>query len=194
MLDWQKRRWRSNSRKITSMTIQHTAYARVGLLGNPSDGYFGKTLAFSASNFAATVTLEPSESLVILPHPVHDPSKFASLQQLVRISLSPRNSNSDFAAACYWKCRVRRTRLGIANILLTSWYVSGCFCDAVLWFFCYCHGSYIISVYVSLEIDCDLVLTNVFEWVCTFTKQDHHPLVASILLILPKCSTMVTSF
>ncbi|CAK9265357.1 unnamed protein product [Sphagnum jensenii] len=64
------------------MTIQHTAYARVGLLGNPSDGYFGKTLAFSASNFAATVTLEPSESLVILPHPVHDPSKFASLQQL----------------------------------------------------------------------------------------------------------------
>jgi glucuronokinase len=64
------------------MTIQHTAYARVGLLGNPSDGYFGKTLAFSVRNFAATVTLEPSESLVILPHPVHDPSNFASLQQL----------------------------------------------------------------------------------------------------------------
>lgn len=114
------------------MTIQHTAYARVGLLGNPSDGYFGKTLAFSVRNFAATVTLEPSESLVILPHPVHDPSKFASLQQLVRIFLSPRNSNSDFAAACCWKCRVRRTRLGIANILVTFWYVSGCCCDAVL--------------------------------------------------------------
>jgi hypothetical protein len=71
------------------MKIQHTAYARVGLLGNPSDGYFGKTLAFSVSNFAATVTLEPSESLVILPHPLHDPSKFASLQQLVSISYLP---------------------------------------------------------------------------------------------------------
>jgi hypothetical protein len=122
----------SESRKIMRMTIQHTAYARVGLLGNPSDGYFGKTLAFSVSNFVATVTLEPSESLVILPHPVHDPSKFASLQQLVSYLLCPRNSNSDFAAACCWKCQVRRTRLGIANILVTSWYVSGCCCDVVL--------------------------------------------------------------
>jgi hypothetical protein len=146
------------------MTIQYTAYARVGLLGNPSDGYFGKTLAFSVSNFAATVTLEPSESLVILPHPVHDPSKFASLQQLVSISFYlPRNINSDFAAACCWKCRVRRTRLGVANILVTSWCVSGCCCDAVISFFCCCDGSYIRCVYVSLEIDFDLVLTNVFE-------------------------------
>lgn len=63
--------------------IQHRACARIGFLGNPSDGYFGNTLAIAISNFGATVTLEPSETLMIRPHPLHDPWQFASLQQLV---------------------------------------------------------------------------------------------------------------
>jgi len=33
--------------------IETYGYARAGLLGNPSDGYFGKTLSFAMSNFRA---------------------------------------------------------------------------------------------------------------------------------------------
>jgi glucuronokinase len=68
--------------------IEHHAYARIGFLGNPSDGYYGNTIALAIANFKATVTLEPSDTLVIRPHPVHDPSRFDSLQQLVRESQS----------------------------------------------------------------------------------------------------------
>lgn len=63
--------------------IQHKAYARVGFLGNPSDVYHGKTIAFSLSNFYATVHLRPSKELVIQPHPTHDLVTFDSHHQLV---------------------------------------------------------------------------------------------------------------
>lgn len=39
-----------------------SAPARVGILGNPSDGYGGRTLAFAVDAFSATVDLEPIES------------------------------------------------------------------------------------------------------------------------------------
>jgi glucuronokinase len=45
--------------------IETYAYARAGLLGNPSDGYFGKTIAFAMSNFRARVLLNPSARLEI---------------------------------------------------------------------------------------------------------------------------------
>ncbi|KAE8706268.1 putative glucuronokinase 2 [Hibiscus syriacus] len=64
------------------MVIERKAYARVGLLGNPSDVYFGKTISFSIGNFWATVRLEPSHRLVIKPHPVHDLVQFDSLDHL----------------------------------------------------------------------------------------------------------------
>lgn len=35
--------------------IYHGVYARVGLLGNPSDGFFGKTISLSLANFCAEV-------------------------------------------------------------------------------------------------------------------------------------------
>jgi glucuronokinase len=63
--------------------IEHKAYARVGFLGNPSDVYFGKTIAFSISNFFATVKLRPSKDLIIQPHPTHDLVNFSSIHQLV---------------------------------------------------------------------------------------------------------------
>jgi glucuronokinase len=63
--------------------IEHKAYARVGFLGNPSDVYFGKTIAFSISNFFATVKLRPSKDLIIQPHPTHDLVNFSSNHQLV---------------------------------------------------------------------------------------------------------------
>ncbi len=45
--------------------IETYAYARAGLLGNPSDGYFGKTIAFLVRNFRARVLLSPSARLEI---------------------------------------------------------------------------------------------------------------------------------
>lgn len=49
------------------MIIQTKAYARAGLIGNPSDGYFGKTIAFIIKNFSAKVALYESPRLTILP-------------------------------------------------------------------------------------------------------------------------------
>jgi glucuronokinase len=49
------------------MIIQTRAYARTGLIGNPSDGYFGKTISFILKNFSARVTLYESPRLTILP-------------------------------------------------------------------------------------------------------------------------------
>lgn len=66
-----------------SQSIEHKAYARVGLLGNPSDVYYGHTISLSLGNFWASVKLEPSEHLVINPHPVHDLVQFQSLDHLV---------------------------------------------------------------------------------------------------------------
>jgi glucuronokinase len=43
--------------------IETKAYARAGLLGNPSDGYNGKIIAVSIRNFAARVVLEESSEL-----------------------------------------------------------------------------------------------------------------------------------
>lgn len=49
------------------MTIQQRSFARAGLLGNPSDGYFGKTISISIRNFEAGVTLQESSELQIVP-------------------------------------------------------------------------------------------------------------------------------
>jgi glucuronokinase len=52
-------------------------------VGNPSDGYFGKTISFTFGNFCAEVTLYESPQLEILPCQ-KDQSTFASIQDLVR--------------------------------------------------------------------------------------------------------------
>ncbi|XP_061781525.1 glucuronokinase with putative uridyl pyrophosphorylase isoform X3 [Nerophis lumbriciformis] len=49
--------------------ITFRSYARVGLMGNPSDGFNGKTIAMSISNFWAEVTLIESQTLD-LPKPI----------------------------------------------------------------------------------------------------------------------------
>lgn len=61
--------------------IETFAYARAGLLGNPSDGYFGKTIALSARNFRARVLLYPSARLEIRPSKADMPI-FESLDDL----------------------------------------------------------------------------------------------------------------
>lgn len=47
--------------------IETVAYARAGVLGNPSDGYFGKTLALTLRNFRSRTILYPSAKLEIRP-------------------------------------------------------------------------------------------------------------------------------
>jgi hypothetical protein len=73
-----------SSRK--SNEIAHKVYARVGLLGNPSDVYYGRTISFSLANFWATVKLQPSHHLIITPHPTHDLVQFSGLDHLVSFS------------------------------------------------------------------------------------------------------------
>ena len=63
------------------MIIKSHAYPRAALIGNPSDGYFGKTIAFTFANFQADVTVYDTPVLEILPAR-RDHSRFASLAEL----------------------------------------------------------------------------------------------------------------
>ncbi len=63
------------------MIIRATAYPRAALIGNPSDGYFGKTIAFTFSNFSARVTLYESPELEIVPSR-RDGSTFPGIKAL----------------------------------------------------------------------------------------------------------------
>jgi glucuronokinase len=61
--------------------IRTHAYARAGLLGNPSDGYFGKTIALPVRNFRASVVLYewPELEIVLAPQ---DRCSFNSIDDL----------------------------------------------------------------------------------------------------------------
>lgn len=62
--------------------IVRTAPARVGLLGNPSDGYGGRTLSLAVPRFEATVTLEPADRLEIVANDDDEP-RWGSVADLV---------------------------------------------------------------------------------------------------------------
>lgn len=64
------------------MIIDKPGYARVALLGNPSDGFYGKTIALLVRNFAARVEIWESPELSIVPDRTHDPTVFGSLEEL----------------------------------------------------------------------------------------------------------------
>jgi len=49
--------------------VEEHACARAGLLGNPSDGYGGKAIAFSLTNFRARAVIEPAEDFALVPGP-----------------------------------------------------------------------------------------------------------------------------
>ncbi len=65
------------------MIITAHAYARAGLVGNPSDGYFGKTISFIIRNFAATVKLWESPHFEILPTK-EDFARYDSISHFLR--------------------------------------------------------------------------------------------------------------
>jgi glucuronokinase len=62
--------------------IEKKTYARIGIMGNPSDGFYGKTISSCITNFHAVVTLAESEKLRIIPHREFDPTEFSCLNQL----------------------------------------------------------------------------------------------------------------
>ena len=64
------------------MCIVKTIGARIGLLGNPSDGFHGKTLASLIANFCAQVWLEESDAVCIAPDGRCDAMTWASLDEL----------------------------------------------------------------------------------------------------------------
>src|SRR5215203_1918231 len=65
------------------MIITAHAFARAGLVGNPSDGYFGKTISFVIRNFQATVRLWESPHFEIVP--THgDFARFETVTQFLR--------------------------------------------------------------------------------------------------------------
>lgn len=64
------------------MACEATAYARAGLIGNPSDGYFGKTISFTIRDFAAKVSLYEHPEVEIIPS-LRDRSTYASVRDLV---------------------------------------------------------------------------------------------------------------
>jgi len=64
------------------MIIESRAYARAGLLGNPSDGYFGKTISIIVRNFGAHVSLYQTPELKIEARD-QDLNIFHNMSQLV---------------------------------------------------------------------------------------------------------------
>ena len=65
------------------MIIAETAYARSGLVGNPSDIFNGKTISLLFDRFKAAVKLYETPTLTIKPNS-RDLTRFESLEELIR--------------------------------------------------------------------------------------------------------------
>jgi mevalonate kinase len=65
------------------LIIRKQAFARAGLVGNPSDGYHGQTISFIIRDYAATVILYEWDEIEILGSR-EEKSRFNSIQHLAR--------------------------------------------------------------------------------------------------------------
>ena len=65
--------------------LRGVAYARAGLLGNPSDGYGGMTISCCLKNWAAEVTLRPAPRLRVIAG--RDEARELGLAHLDRVGL-----------------------------------------------------------------------------------------------------------
>jgi glucuronokinase len=65
------------------LLLRRKAYARAGLVGNPSDGYHGKTISIIVRDFCAEVVLYEWEDVELLATELEQ-SRFRSVQDLVR--------------------------------------------------------------------------------------------------------------
>lgn len=65
--------------------IRSRAYPRAGLIGNPSDGYHGKTISFTFSNYFAETVIYEAPQIELLPsrrdQPIYE--SFESLEQSI---------------------------------------------------------------------------------------------------------------
>src|SRR5215831_12584323 len=64
--------------------VRREAYARAGLLGNPSDLFEGRVLALTLANFRAAVTIEPAQRLEIAPG-ADDRTEYPSLVEAAQM-------------------------------------------------------------------------------------------------------------
>jgi glucuronokinase len=104
------------------MIIETRAYARAGLLGNPSDGYFGKTISIIVRNFGAVVTLYESPTLVI-EEQEEDTNRFSSIYRLSeQVSLTGYYGGARLLKAAIKKfcdyCEKNQIRLDNKNFTL----------------------------------------------------------------------------
>lgn len=54
---------------IIPNSITGECYSRIGLVGNPSDGYYGNCLSVSVNNFSTKVVLLKSDRIQVIPNP-----------------------------------------------------------------------------------------------------------------------------
>ena len=64
-------------------TVRTRSFARAGLLGNPSDGYFGKTVSFTFTQFGVELAMSESSRIRFQQGEVDD-ATFASLDEMSR--------------------------------------------------------------------------------------------------------------
>lgn len=79
--------------------ISHTVPARAGLLGNPSDGYGGRTLAVTVPAFGATVEVVASNGFEIVPQPTDLPQWSSAGDLLERVSAEGYGTGPQLLAA-----------------------------------------------------------------------------------------------
>ncbi|TFG97381.1 MAG: GHMP kinase [Calditrichales bacterium] len=101
------------------MIIETRAYARAGLLGNPSDGYFGKTISVIVKNFGAHISLYQTPELRIEPQS-QDKLEFKNINELVdSIRLNGYYGGTRLVRATikkFWEyCQMQNIRLESKN-------------------------------------------------------------------------------
>lgn len=104
------------------MIIETRAYARAGLLGNPSDGYFGKTISISVRNFGAQVSLYQTPELAIESQP-QDLNIYRNIYELVeRVILHGYYGGDRLIKASikkfYEYCKVEKIKLENKNFTI----------------------------------------------------------------------------
>ena len=104
------------------MIIESRAYARAGLLGNPSDGYFGKTISIIVKNFGAHISLYQSPELHIEPE-AQDSNTFRNIYHLKEsVSLTGYNGGIPIIKAAIKKfcdhCETHHIRLNNKNFTI----------------------------------------------------------------------------
>jgi glucuronokinase len=104
------------------MIIETRAYARAGLLGNPSDGYFGKTISIIVRNFAASVSLYQTPEFRIVEND-EDLNSFRNLYHMVdSVKLTGYYGGTRLIKAAikkFWEyCEINNIRLHNKNFTI----------------------------------------------------------------------------